>query len=156
MDQRFMMKIRKNESGCWEWIASKTRKGYGQFRFEGKVKGAHQVSYQLFVGIIPNGLFVLHSCDNPSCVNPKHLSVGTHQENMRQMVERERKNGNGGNGWCFGLDNLNGKLSNDEVIEMRILREFGFTHNELSKMFNISVSHAGNICRSRCRQLNDV
>lgn len=88
--------------GCWLWTGRKTtRSGYGCFRRNGKTIPAHRVSYELFVGPIPPGLEVRHICDNPPCVNPDHLSPGTHKENMEDMAARGRAATaqNGRTGW---------------------------------------------------------
>jgi len=78
-------------SGCWLWIfGGFDRKGYGLMRGGGARWRAHRASYEAFVGPIPEGLFVLHACDTPACVNPDHLSTGDNTENMRQMYERGR------------------------------------------------------------------
>lgn len=80
-------------SGCWLWTGFAPADGYGRIKRPGRggdVVLAHRVSYELSVGPIPDGLDVLHSCDNPACINPRHLHPGTEQDNMREMVARGR------------------------------------------------------------------
>lgn len=75
-----------------EWGGTIHRDGYGMFKnSEGKVEGAHRVAFELYNGPIPVGMFVLHSCDERSCVNPAHLFLGTHQDNMTDMIVKGRK-----------------------------------------------------------------
>ena len=78
------------ETGCWEWQGAMYPNGYGALKVDGKVIGAHRVSYEAFTCDIPQGMFVLHSCDNRRCCNPAHLSVGTHSDNMRDMHAKNR------------------------------------------------------------------
>ncbi len=81
-------------NGCWLWTGGKSNKGYGVISSGGKDKRnllAHRVSYEFSVGPIPEGLSVLHSCDNPSCVNPAHLRCGTTQENIAEAYQKKRK-----------------------------------------------------------------
>ena len=75
--------------GCWEWLASKNPDGYGRVRRFGRMESAHRIAYELYVGAIEDKQ-VLHTCDNPSCVNPKHLFLGTHKENMEDKVRKGR------------------------------------------------------------------
>ena len=88
---RFWSKVNiPNLNACWEWQAGKFPKGYGAFYFNGKCQRANRVSWILTKGEIPKGLKVLHSCDNPPCVNPLHLSLGTTADNMKDRDQRGR------------------------------------------------------------------
>lgn len=82
---------RVDKSGdCWEWTGAKKPAGYGAFNANGVSHNAHRYSYALASGPIAPGMFVMHSCDNPSCVNPAHLSLGTPKENTRDMISKKR------------------------------------------------------------------
>lgn len=73
------------KNGCWEYTGARVSKGYGRFSIQRKHVYAHRAAYLLMKGQIPEGLLVLHSCDNPSCFNPDHLRVGTQKENLDEM-----------------------------------------------------------------------
>jgi len=78
------------ESGCWLWTAQVNTKGYGKLRNDGGTTLAHRISYQLHKGDIPKDMLVLHDCDNPTCVNPDHLHIGTNADNINEMYQRNR------------------------------------------------------------------
>lgn len=87
---RFWDKVNKTDS-CWLWVGTRTAAGYGQITMgRGRTVYAHRVSYEMHHGPIPDNYYVCHTCDNPSCVNPSHLWVGTNSDNIRDAVRKGR------------------------------------------------------------------
>ena len=86
------MVLKGHNGECWIWTGARTLGGYGQFRLRGHFSKfmAHRVGYRWFRGEIPRGKLLLHMCDNPSCVNPEHLSAGSYLENFEDMIEKGR------------------------------------------------------------------
>ena len=144
VEQRFRIQIVKTENGCWNWIGAHDKDGYGWIRVSGRQVSAHRYSYTTSHGNIPDGLQVLHTCDNPRCVNPDHLFAGTHQDNMNGMMSKGRRAN------IYGVDSKNAKLTNEQVIEIRqrykprhptdgcnaMAREFGVGQMEISRIIN--------------------
>lgn len=90
---RLLIHAHRQASGCWQWDGSKTTNGYpqmGVWRGRWKSEMAHRLSYMMFKGHIPDGMLVCHSCDNPSCVNPGHLWVGSYSDNIRDAISKGR------------------------------------------------------------------
>lgn len=133
--ERFEAKFTKSD-GCWEWGGSKSRSGYGGFMVAGRKQLAHRVSYQLYVGEIPAGLCVCHRCDNRGCVNPDHLFLGTHTDNMRDCVNKGRRKIK----WIdtSGEKRSRSKLNESQVIEIRTKHESGARGVDLAKEYGVS------------------
>lgn len=91
-EKNFWAKVEKTDApdGCWVWVGSQDTKGYGTFKVFPRTYRAHRLSYLLHYGAIAEGLFVCHRCDQPSCIRPDHLWLGTNQENMDDMLKKGR------------------------------------------------------------------
>ena len=137
IQQRFWDKVKKTNS-CWFWIAGKIDKGYGRINLgKNKLCLAHRFSWILKNGKIPNGLFVCHKCDNPSCVNPSHLFLGTNKENIKDMYNKGRAPN------TKGENNGRAILTWQNVKRIRSLIN-KYTLAEIAKKFGVShgcVSH---------------
>lgn len=136
--------IPEPNSGCLLWEGSTDNKGYGQMSIRGRGMSpypAHRAAYQLACGAIPDGLFVLHSCDVPACCNPNHLRVGTHQDNMRDARERNRMRVPKAS---RGSRHHNAKLTEADVAAIRIdtrrqvdiAAEYGVPQTQISAIKN--------------------
>jgi len=121
---------------CWEWQASRHASGYGMFSRERTTTRAHRLAWELANGPIPDGLCVLHRCDNRSCCNPSHLFLGTIADNSRDMVEKGRA--------ARGIKNGRAKLTRQDVRRIRQLYNTGnHTLAALGRQFGVTES---NVC----------
>jgi transposase len=118
--------------GCWIWKGAKTPRGYGQARYFGKTWKAHRLSYLFHVGDIPEGMSVCHRCDNPTCVNPSHLFLGTHDDNMQDMRAKGR------NVAQPGTKNGRAKLTRNDVIAIREMAATGTRTGTIARQFGVS------------------
>lgn len=147
--KRLQNTIELNENGCWIWKGYKCepKKLYGltSVAIDGKKRKilAHRLSYLLWNGNIPKGLFVLHSCDTPLCINPEHLHLGTAKKNSDEMKERGREKK------ATGRSNSSTKLCENIVCEIRSLYKKGMTQRQISEKYKICSSNVNSIIHYR-------
>lgn len=125
---------------CWEWRGWKVggpSGGYGQIKDNGKGRRAHRVAHETFVGEIPEGLQVLHHCDNPPCINPEHLYLGTPADNGRDMAVRGRRPK---------------RLSDQDVLRIREEKAQGRSLRELADKYGVSHRHIWDVASGRKRR----
>jgi hypothetical protein len=133
----------KGFDDCWNWLLSKNRCGYGKFKAFGKSYLSHRFMYELEHLCIPEGMIVMHTCDNPACCNPNHLVLGTQKENVGDCWGKGRHN------------NINlkrkkqPKLKRDDVMLIRELHDDGYSHKYIANLFDISKSQVYIIVNNR-------
>lgn len=132
LKERFEHYIFYSPDGCWYWTAKADV--YGRIQINGKGALTHRVSYELYKGPIPEGLCVLHTCDNPLCVNPDHLWLGTYKDNRIDTVRKNRH-----------AKGTNAKITLDDVLKIRQMK--WASGRAIGKIFGIS-SSAVNLIRS--------
>lgn len=137
VEDRFWEKVSiKDTDDCWEWQANIIY-GYGMFTLNKKQVRAHQWSWKYFYGEIPEGLCVLHTCDNRICVNPNHLFLGTHKDNA---VDRQNK-GRTKIPHIFGENHKLAKLNDDLVRQIRFLRTQNMSYVEIANAIGSIVDY---------------
>jgi len=125
-------------SGCHEWMGFIPENNYGRFRIGNKMPLAHRIAYELYIGPIPKGLHVCHTCDNRRCVNPFHLFVGTAKDNAQDKVSKGRS--------LAGESHNLAKLTRDQVEAIREDERFQF---EIAADYGVSQSQVSNIKRGK-------
>lgn len=154
--RRFLSKCDAN-GDCWQWSGSVTSKGYGRFSYNGKAERAHRVSWLLHFGPIPDGMLVCHRCDNPGCVNPDHLFLGTAAENTMDMDAKGRRVNaplTGDDHYARqdpsrvlrGEQSAPAKLTVQQVIAIRASSE---TQTRLARRYGITQAAVSSIIRRR-------
>ncbi len=133
--KRFWSKVDVgNPDECWEWISFRDSEGFGHFSIKGRQYYSHRVAWYLTFGRISKGLCVCHHCDNPSCVTPSHLFLGTQRDNLQDASRKGH--------W--------GKLTADDVREIReILSEGDWSRQEIADAFGVRRSHISRIKRGK-------
>ena len=126
--------IRDSQPDCWNWIGGKS-KNYGALTFNKKSYRAHRVSYQIFKGEIPEQMLVCHHCDNPACINPDHLFLGSWSDNMKDAWEKGRMTRNG-----------KIKLTIKQIKEIKKLSD---RHADIAKKYGVTRSRISQIKRKK-------
>lgn len=140
VEERFWSKVDKTNE-CWVWLGTRTEFGYGQFRFEGHTRKAHRVAWTLANGPVPNDRpNVLHRCDNPPCVRPEHLFVGTLSDNSQDCAAKGRLRLQQSDAHHFGTENHRGKLTDEDVAAIRGLRHV-YKAGHLARYFPVTPHH---------------
>lgn len=125
--------IGEEQDACWWWTGATKPAGYGNMRHDGKYFTAHRFSYYAFNGPIGDGQVVRHTCDNPSCVNPDHLLVGTVKENSADSVQRGRARGG-----VRGVRNNRSKLTPESVRIIRLRLDAGEKQKDIAESFGVT------------------
>ena len=139
IEERFWPKVQKTET-CWVWTAGRNKKGYGTISLGGrgsKMALAHRVSWELHFGPIPDGFLVCHYCDNPPCIHPMHLFLGTFKVNYQDAVGKRRQ-AISGPAFPAGEAHPSVKLSDAKVRGARILHANAAPIRELARYYNVS------------------
>lgn len=146
--QRLMSKVEQTPAGCFEWRGD-TLNGYGQMRYLGKRQRTHRLSWIAHHGGIPPGLCVLHRCDNPLCINPEHLFLGTRLDNNADKTLKGRQARGVGHGKA-GEDSHFSKLTALDVQAIRNTYARGeLTQSQLAQQYGISQSQISNIVANK-------
>ena len=140
LEKRFWDKVdKRGPDECWEWKAYRQNNRYGRIRRGKKTEkaiSAHRLSWELHNGPIPNGLFVLHHCDNPACVNPRHLFLGTQADNMADRDTKGRQaqqNGEAGPRAKLTWEKVR-KIRSSPATQSALARQYGISPSEVSRI----------------------
>lgn len=131
---------RRGDDECWPWTGNLKAGGYGRLYWDGSRLGAHVWSFILEYGEVPDGCEVCHSCDNPPCVNPRHLWAGTHGDNIRDCVAKTRDNKAHGESHGLAI------LTEDDVRQIRTMER---PYAELGRLYGTTPENISSICRRK-------
>lgn len=128
---------------CWVWMRHRNNHGYGKLTINGRGVFSHRLSYELSIGPIPDDKIVLHRCDNPACINPSHLKLGSQSDNMKDCYRKGRSSVRPHS--CPGETNPAAKLTSEQVAEIRFLLREGKSQDAIASEFGVSQSQISNI-----------
>lgn len=141
--QRFWSKVQFTANGCWLWTGSTDKDGYGEYRLKegGRMFKAHHLAYEDLIGPIPSGKCVCHNCDNRACVQPEHFFIGTQTDNHADMCAKGRQ--------PRGETHGNRKLTESEILNIRLLKQQGVPQRAIAKWFHVTESAISNIIKRK-------
>lgn len=138
---RFWTYLERRNNGCWDW-AGTINYGYGRLRKDGGKVYAHKIMWEVVNGPVPNGLFVLHKCDNRKCCNPDHLFLGTISDNNHDAKIKGRK--------VMGMRSKSAKLTDSDVRQIIVLRDSGFKVQEIATIYKVSGNSIRAVFSGKC------
>jgi hypothetical protein len=152
--ESILSNIQYMPNGCIEYIGSRSPRGYGITRLKNGAKSAHRFFFEMFCEPIPKGMNLLHHCDNPPCINPGHLYVGTQKENVRDSMKRNRFNSQKRQAsFRRGEEHKNSKISFKKVLKIRnYKKDPGVTYKKIGKHFGVGASTAFSIITGKYRK----
>jgi transposase len=149
--EAFLQRVdKRDEQECWNWTGYQRRgpknpTPYGMLGWKGRTTSSHRVAFELVHGEIPEGMMVLHTCDNTLCCNPAHLYLGDHVQNMRDMVDRQRRKG-----VAAGSSNGRSKLSQEQAAEIRAIYADGsLSQEKIAARYGVSQFAISAIVRNK-------
>lgn len=140
-EARFWMNVKSSKDGCWEYCSHLPHNKHRAVVVKGRKIAAHRYSYELHAGPIPEGLCVCHKCDNPACIRPDHLFLGTQTDNMRDCVDKKRHS--------YGIASGKARLDESSIAGIVPLRKQGLSEYEVAARLGVSRSAIASVCQGR-------
>lgn len=144
LEVRFWEKVKiASYDDCWEWTAAKSPDGYGCFRVNGVLRHSTHVAYELAWGIpFPKSMHACHACDNPSCVNPLHIWIGTNDDNIRDKIAKNRQprlkgETNGQSKLTEGqVQQILDRYEREKITQLALAQEYGISRQQMNRIVN--------------------
>jgi hypothetical protein len=148
VEKRFWERVNKlSATDCWNWTGSMGSHGYGTLSVDGNPRTTHRLAWELTTGPIPDGMHVLHHCDNRRCCNPSHLFLGTNLDNIQDMVKKGRQSKGASKNAKKGEENVTAVLTAEQVLDIRRRVGNGEHQRDIAKEYGVSQGHVSNLVR---------
>jgi hypothetical protein len=155
IEDRFWSYVAKS-GDCWEWVGTRRPEGYGLFWNGERQVRAHRFAWELVNGPIPAGLSLCHSCDNPPCVRPDHLFVGTQRQNLEDMTRKGRRRSRPPVREQNGSANAMAKLTEEQVAHIKGMAAAGHYHDDIAARFGVTRANVSYVTRKTWRHVEPV